>query len=929
MKKYINVIFVFIMLLFIPLGVNAENTCDASKVTVKSIELINKSSNVVEQNNPVVDTNSLSMDFKMDEVNDFITYKITISNNTNEDFKLNTKSISLSSEYLDYNLEFENEPVIKKNEDNVVLLKVKYNRQVPSTKFINGLFNGEESASLYLANGRILDVPNTLKDNPLFVVFVYVVSFVLIVGVTILVLKRRDAKKYHVLILLPLLLIPISASADCFYTVDINAKMSIKEKIAIFDTGEIVNTKLKTLAGDDNPTIDTENNSVLHILRTDNKPDTSSMNETNIISSAESDIKIYAWFDTDTIYYYTDYAKPFINVDGSSMFKYFRQVTDIDVLKTNMYRTENLNDFFNGCTSLREVNLSHNGGPNLLSFSGFILNDNQIKKFDMSYFDFGKIKSFTTTDDGQYGNSHFRYMSNLEEVNFSHSNMNGFEYARYIFEDLYGLKKVDISYLKLENALSADHFLTDCSVEELKIDHASFKNVPNLSYMFKNLYNVTELDFTGVNFQGAVNMNHLVRGCSSLKGVDMRELAENENGEKTPLVEQMGEFFMYCSSLEYVYMDGLGSDYLTSASMFYGEAPIKVISFKNFNFGTEASTCFRLTNDYNELELLDLSGADFSKSVTTGSNSTVKSTKYVFNCENMKARKNMTYFFYYSTAKEIKLKGADFSNTEIATNLFLHISNVTVLDLTGLDFSKITNANYMFAYSDNLQKIIFKNTKFNGLTSMTRMFAECPALTEIDLSEFNTSNVTSFDYLFYNDYNLKKLNLSNFVIKDGASMQYAFAFCGDISDKVEFTGLSTWSFLGNANLLALFYSLGGSNSEITLGDFSSWTLGPNSNLKLMLGGINATNVIDIGSLRLSSQTLEQLFEGSGSIKARVIIDGVSTSYNNMLNSAAYNEGTSIVLDYTSNVSSNMDYLNALVNTNHYSRSNISIGQLVD
>ena len=73
MKKYINVIFVFIMLLFIPLGVNAENTCDASKVTVKSIELVSKTDNVEEKNNPEVDTNNLLMDLKMSEVEDSIT----------------------------------------------------------------------------------------------------------------------------------------------------------------------------------------------------------------------------------------------------------------------------------------------------------------------------------------------------------------------------------------------------------------------------------------------------------------------------------------------------------------------------------------------------------------------------------------------------------------------------------------------------------------------------------------------------------------------------------------------------------------------------------------------------------------------------------------------------------------------------------------
>ena len=321
MKKYINVIFVFVMLLFIPLGVNAENTCDASKVTVKSIELVSKTDNVEEKNNPEVDTNNLLMDLKMSEVEDSITYKIIINNDTDEDFKLNTKSLSLSGNYLDYEIEFENESVIKKNEDNVILLKVKYNKEVPSTEFINGMFNGEENASIYLKNGRILNVPNALKNHTLLIVIVYIITILsVIVGAAILIHDHKKVKPYCLILLLPLFLIPISASAECSYTVNINTKFFVKEKIAMFDQGYIVNGKFKKLAG-----AETENNSradenIVHIKRSYDAPNIDEMTSTNIVSSPDSDIRIYAWFEdsTGTIYYYTDYAKPFFNKNSDT-----------------------------------------------------------------------------------------------------------------------------------------------------------------------------------------------------------------------------------------------------------------------------------------------------------------------------------------------------------------------------------------------------------------------------------------------------------------------------------------------------------------------------------------------------------------------------------------------------------------------------------
>ena len=95
---------------------------------------------------------------------------------------------------------------------------------------------------------------------------------------------------------------------------------------AVLDTGQNVNAKLKTLAGNSSATHSTEDAYIAAIERSDTLPSGFATSTDNIISV--STIPVYAWFDDDTIYYYSTADTIYLNSDAICMFFNMRKLSD-------------------------------------------------------------------------------------------------------------------------------------------------------------------------------------------------------------------------------------------------------------------------------------------------------------------------------------------------------------------------------------------------------------------------------------------------------------------------------------------------------------------------------------------------------------------------------------------------------------------------
>ena len=116
--------------------------------------------------------------------------------------------------------------------------------------------------------------------------------------------------------------------------------------IAMFDTGQNVNVKLKTLSGQSNPTKDTVNSAITNISRASALPDGFTPSATNTIS-AQVSIPIYAWFDAGTIYYYSEENTLYLNSDSSKMFYALQELSSLgDISSWDTSKAANMNAMF-------------------------------------------------------------------------------------------------------------------------------------------------------------------------------------------------------------------------------------------------------------------------------------------------------------------------------------------------------------------------------------------------------------------------------------------------------------------------------------------------------------------------------------------------------------------------------------------------------
>ena len=226
MKKYILVLLV--SLFVIPTIVLAAETCDNSKIVISSIEFDKKSDGAKELSTPSIEDKKINVDIKFKEVNDYINYKFNVKNESEEDYEIDNNSVKSNSDYIDYELIFDdNSGVIKAGQQKNVTLRVSYNKEVDSTKFLEGTYTEDKSLTFSLSND--VKVENIEKANPETGINVALIALLFIVFIiaSIVLIKKDISVKTYTAILLAVLLVPLSVKALCKCEVEVNSKIEI------------------------------------------------------------------------------------------------------------------------------------------------------------------------------------------------------------------------------------------------------------------------------------------------------------------------------------------------------------------------------------------------------------------------------------------------------------------------------------------------------------------------------------------------------------------------------------------------------------------------------------------------------------------------------------------------------------------------------
>ena len=203
MKKMSLLIVLFLSFMIMPV-VYAKD-----KVSIESVTIDSKSDSTEVINDATYDGLAINFDVKFFGVNDYIKYKVVVDNPTNKDYEIINNSDLNLGEYISYDYSYgESSNIIKKNSQMTMYINIKYDKEVPSNLFNNGIFTERNNMTISLGNNDN-NIVNPKTSNYIFICII----ILMIIGVSIVVFSPFKNKKYYSFIIISLLLIPISIYA--------------------------------------------------------------------------------------------------------------------------------------------------------------------------------------------------------------------------------------------------------------------------------------------------------------------------------------------------------------------------------------------------------------------------------------------------------------------------------------------------------------------------------------------------------------------------------------------------------------------------------------------------------------------------------------------------------------------------------------------
>ena len=472
-------------------------------------------------------------------------------------------------------------------------------------------------------------------------------------------------------------------------------------KEAMLSMGRTVNQKLKRLAGNSTAAYDTEDNTITALTRANSLPADFTPATDNIISTTSSTIPIYAWFDSGTIYYYSEAPTILMNPDSSYLFNNLRTLSDLSTISAwDTSRVTNMSYMLYSVgrsatafiLSLSSWDTSH--VKNMSNMFSLIGHDATSFTLDISSWDTSSVTNMS----GMFSNTGYKattFTLNLSSWNTSHA--------------------TDMSHLFQYAGYSA----TTWSVGNLSSWDTS--NVTNMSYMFYGAsYNTTNftIDLSSWNTSSVTNMSYMFYYA----GHSVTSFAPIISSWNTSSVTNMNCMF---------YRAGYNANSFALDLSSWDTSSVTNMSSMFDSAGYKATTwSVGILSSWNTSNVTDMSSMFHNAGYSI--------TSFVLNLSSWNTSNvtDMSSMFSYSGRNATTWSVGDLSswNTSNVTSMYWMFSETgrnattwSVGDLSSWNTSNVKNMSHMF---------------YNSGYSATRFV--------LNLSSWNTAGVNNMDAMFTN-----------------------------------------------------------------------------------------------------------------------------------------------------------------------------------
>ena len=477
------------------------------------------------------------------------------------------------------------------------------------------------------------------------------------------------------------------------------------------------------------------------------------------------------------------------------------------------------------------------------------------------------------------------------------------------------------------------------------LEYLDTSKVTNMSHMFSECYELTELDLSTFNTASVTNMSHMFYDCDNLVNLNVESF-------DTSKVTDMGSMFAGCTALNRVYATGkfvvtavtnslkmfnnckaiegtygtkyskdhidkeyarlddnnippVAPGYFTDREVVPGKANVFLYDDGEMVFQRKgvADASRKLVASY-VIDVLDrpmatdyalwyehrdkikvVTFADLIRPFATAQwfSGCVNLTE-IRNIENLDTRAVTDMSAMFAECSALKSLDVTKLNTRKVTSMkemFKDCSSLTALDIGNFDTDKVTDMNAMFQGCSGLTTLAVEKLNTANVTTMANMFRDCAALTALDLASFDTASLTDMNYMFRNCANMKTLNVSKFNTSRVADMKYLFSGCAAL------TALDLSSFdTGNVKDMQSMFSGCAALAKL---DVSKFDTGKVTNMNAMFKGTKALKSLNVSSFNTNGVTdMSAMFAESGltALDLHTFNTGKVTNMSGMFQSAA-------------------------------------------
>ena len=642
-----------------------------------------------------------------------------------------------------------------------------------------------------------------------------------------------------------------------------------EKKTATFVGGESFNIKIKTLAGNNNPTSISENTNITSIVRATNVPQSwigqdgtiTAPSDNNIVSTNTSQYPIYAWFNNGTVYYYTEALNPSVT-NTYRMFRDLKNVTNIDVRDIDTSKATDFSAMFTNCSNLTNLDLS-NFNTSSAAATSYMFSNSGLKNLDLSSFDLSGanpdnmlsgmtlLQSLKTPNTYYYGNSNVTIplpkmmidSSGNEYTTLTSSSptstwlytpatfVNGSDFIK-IVKELAGATNashatVDTNITSIQRYTNTPSSSTLENAEIVSTDD-SYKKIylwydngiiyyyteatnPYFNngsyYMFMNLRNMTSLDINTIKTSKVTNMSYMFYGTNALLTLDLSNF-------NTSNVQYMQGLFFGSNSLTSLDISTFNMSNVTNtSSMMNSMAQLKQLKTPT-TYPSDTSVTITLPK-----LMIDSSGNEYTQLTSISPTSTWLHTPSVFisgmnfnaRIKQLSGTNNATYTTSNSNITSV-VRANSLPSTWVNNNIITPPSDDNIVSLDD-------SYKPIYAWFDNGTIYYYSEDSNLYIYHPEYMYYTFANLESIDFIGIRTNKAGSMRAMFYDCASLTSLDLSHFDTSNVQDM-YAMFFNNISLTNLNISNFNTSSVL---NMGSMFQNTSLSSLDISSFNMSSVT----------------------------------------------------------------------------------------------------------